>query len=68
MREDIERYLLVAWRAGDLLVIYSTLGVGVRILDVGVGLASTGVRESGNVPTGVTIIDSGRGVTLSLLA
>jgi len=56
MSEDIERYLLH----------YSTLGVGVRILAV--GPADTGVQESGNVPTGVTIIDSDPGVTLSLLA
>jgi len=56
MSKDVERYLLH----------YSTLGVGVRILDT--GPADTGVRESGNVPTGVTIIDSGLGVTLSLLA
>jgi len=66
MREDIERYLIVAWRAGELLVIYSMLGAGVRIIDV--DLASTGVRESGNVPNVATIIDSGLGVTLSLLA
>jgi len=42
------------------------LGAKVRIIDV--GLASTGVWESGNVPTTETILDSGRGVTLSLLA
>jgi len=66
MREDIERYHIVAWRAGELLVIYSMLGAGVRIIDV--GLASTGVRESGNMPTVATIIDSGLGVTPSLLA
>jgi len=45
---------------------FSMLGAEVRIIDV--GLASTRVRESGNVPTVETIIDSGHGVTLSLLA